>query len=298
VLNARLSVKSSRRYYRYRYFFRSLFKSLDFVLVQTSQDAARFEKVGVPSSRVHVLGNMKFDNLSLPDTMGFQNHSLKKEWCFKEEDYVFVAGSTHSGEEEMLERLFSQIEETMPSFRMLIAPRHIERSEKIATFFRSKGFKVRLATDACSRDSEFQVLILNQLGILKRLYAIADIVFVGGSMVPHGGQNPIEPAHFKRAILHGPNVLNFEDVYRNLDQQGGAILVRDESQLAFALKRLIHNRSECQVLGNNAYRVVHGLRGATDRHVTWLEAFLKIKPQSNPRIAGMRKNSGEKVSTR
>jgi 3-deoxy-D-manno-octulosonic-acid transferase len=160
-----------------------------------------------------------------------------------------------------------------------VAPRHIERSEKIAEFYRKKGLRVKLTTDK-DPEPEFDCLILNQLGVLKKLYAMADVVYVGGSLVRHGGQNPIEAANFKRPILHGPHVFNFENIYRQLDQEGGAILVSDEFQFAFAMKRLLGNTSEAEKLGARAYAIIEKLRGATHHHVEWLLKFLSSKTQT------------------
>lgn len=273
ILNARLSARSWRCYRRFPYFFRPLFGQLDFVLAQTAEDAQRFVSLGVEPHRVKVVGNMKFDNVPLAPPRKASLPSLRREWGFDADDQILIAGSTHAGEEEMLLGVFERLRPNHPLFKMVVAPRHIERSNELLRRFAKGGLAVRLATEFVGR-GKIDVLILNQMGVLKDLYAMADVVFMGGSLVPRGGQNPIEPAVFKRAILHGPYVFNFEKIYQLFDQEGAALRVGDEAQLAFALKRLLENESERTRLGENASVLVRGLQGATDRALEHLFDFL------------------------
>lgn len=281
ILNARLSAKSASRYEHFRFFFQPLFRRLDFVLAQTGMDARRFAQLGVDPGKIEVFGNMKFDNVSLDLSNSPSPFSLKREWHFDPQDRILIAGSTHPGEEEILARVFLKLRGREPFLRMVIAPRHIERSERLAERLRRHGLRVRMSLAGSSQNTaethpeqSFDVLILNQLGILKSLYAMADVVFMGGSLVRRGGQNPIEPAGFKRAILHGPHVHNFEKIYQLFDQEGAALSVRDEAQLAFALKRLLENESERSQLGENAFAVLQKLQGATERALGWFLDFL------------------------
>lgn len=277
ILNARLSERSARRYERFSFFFRSLFRRLTFVFAQTAEDAKRFVRLGTEASRVEVLGNMKFDNVSLEPEDGPGIFFLKREWGFSPEDQILIAGSTHPGEEEMLLRVFLRLRDGRPHFKMVFAPRHVERSKKLALQLEKKGLKVQFSTAAPK--GNFDLLLLDQMGVLKSLYAIADLVFVGGSLVRRGGQNPIEPASFKKAILHGPHIFNFEKIYQLFDQEGAALCVCDETQLAFALKRLLENESERTQLGENAFAVLGKLQGATEQA---LESFFHTFAPSIP----------------
>jgi 3-deoxy-D-manno-octulosonic-acid transferase len=278
VVNGRLSARSVRRYDKFRFFFKPLFRRLDFVFVQGPEDARRFARLGVDSVRIHVLGNMKFDNVSLASQEGASVLDQRQQWGFEPEDWVWMAGSTHAGEEEILVNVFLDLLETYPSLKLFLAPRHVERCPELADWLKKRGFRVRVATDP-EPEQNFQVLLLDQLGVLKHNYGLADVVFMGGSLEPSGGQNPIEPAHFKRAIIHGPYVFNFENIYRALDREGGALLVRDEAQLKFALKRLFEHAQERHQLGENAFESVSRLQGATDRHIEWLSKFLHSHDQ-------------------
>ncbi|MDD5217739.1 MAG: 3-deoxy-D-manno-octulosonic acid transferase [Candidatus Omnitrophica bacterium] len=286
ILNARLSIKSARRYDRYRHFFRPLFSNLAFVLAQSAQDAERFTMLGVDSASIQILGNMKFDNVGTENPQSTDATALRNVWGFDAGDQILIAGSTHPGEEEIVFYTYRHLLTEFPHLKLLIAPRHIERSIKILQWIQNEGGHARLASDK-TPNPKAQVLLLDRLGVLKNLYAMADAVFVGGSLIPHGGQNPIEAAVFGRTILHGPYVANFENIYRTLDQEGGAILVRDEFQFSFALRRLLQNAEECRCLGDHAYAIVRRLRGSTQRHVEWLLKFLnaEIQPERNNHVS-------------
>ncbi len=274
ILNARLSKKSAKNYSRFRGIFHPLFSRLEFVLAQTEEDARRFSEIGTAAENIHVLGNMKYDNVALEADPKALNKALRAKWRIDEEVPVLVAGSTHPGEAVILGRVLSKLRENHPDLKMIMAPRHVERSKEAASQMAGLGFKTVLATEK-REGVEFDILILNQLGVLKEIYALADAVFVGGSMIPkRGGQNPIEPAAFRKAIVHGPHVFNFERVYQILNEEGGAMLARDESELAFALERILESPAEKERLGRNAYDAIVSLRGSTERHVRWLSDFL------------------------
>lgn len=269
LLNGRLSIRSAKRYAQFRFIFKPLFESLSLVLAQTQQNAERFIRVGTDPSKVFVAGNMKFDNVIMDTVTPDIADYWRNELGFGPQDQVLVAGSTHPGEEKIFAKIFLDLSKRFSHLRLLIAPRHIERSAEIAKMFRQHGFKVGLATD---RTPENEIVILNRMGVLKDVYSLATAVFVGGSLVRHGGQNPIEPAVFKRAILHGPFIFNFEDLYQILDREGGSLRVQDADQLSFAMKGLLENERERQQLGENAFEIVRRLQGATQNHLDW---FLK-----------------------
>lgn len=278
ILNARLSVKSEKRYRQFSFLFRSLFASLDFVLAQTEADAARFASLGVSAKRLAVLGNMKFDNVNLAARDPQAAALLKQEWNFDAEDLLWVAGSTHPQEEDMLLRAFTQLKQEFPRLKLILAPRHIERSEQIAAQIQRMGLRPVQATQRASQ-REFDVLVLNQLGVLKNLYQMADAVYVGGSLTQRGGQNPIEPASFRKAVVHGPHTFNFEKIYRELDQDGGAFEVFDEAQLTLTIRKLLLDEVWRGQSGERAFEMIRSLQGATRRHGEWVSQFLVLRSQ-------------------
>ncbi|MCM8776210.1 MAG: 3-deoxy-D-manno-octulosonic acid transferase [Candidatus Omnitrophica bacterium] len=273
IINARLSAKSFSRYRLLGGIFRPLLKKLNFILAQSQPDADRFIELGMDRERVHVLGNIKFDHLSLDSFNVPASDALRHEWGLSPIDKIFIAGSTHPGEEEILMRVFFQLRAEVPGFKMIVAPRHIERSEALCREFRKRNIRIRLFREP-NPPPEFEVGVLNQIGILKNLYCMADMVFMGGSLIKHGGQNPIEAACFKRPIIHGPYVFNFEEIYHRLDEEGGALMVRDEAQLVLASRRLFHDPHESRRLGENAFAIVRKHLGATQRHLDWLFDYL------------------------
>ena len=277
ILNGRLSPKSAKGYRRAGVFFRPVFRALDFVLAQTEEDAERFVSVGVEPQRVRVLGNIKFDGVTVASEPG-DAAELKGQWGWDVSDPVLVAGSTHPGEESVLGRTYRELRKKFPGLKMMVAPRHIERSGEILAEYSQWNSKVALTSSLSGPDGS-DVLILDELGKLKNLYGMAEVVFVGGSLVPRGGQNPIEAAALRRAVVHGPLVTNFEMIYRRLDEEGGALCARDEREMLILFEKLLQNPDERDRLGENAARIILNLQGATDRHVAWLSDFLALEPQ-------------------
>lgn len=277
VLNGRLSPRSVSRYCRFLFIFKPLFEKLDFVLAQSESDAARFHSVGVPAERVMVMGNMKYDTLDLSQGSSDRVQTLQKLWALPQ-NKVLVIGSTHPGEEEILAGVIVRLKAKFPEWKYILAPRHVERASEIEKLFQEKGLRTAL-TQADGESSGQDVLILNELGVLKYVYSLAGAVFMGGSLIAKGGQNPVEPIAFKKPIVHGPHIFNFEKTYQLLDEEGGAILVKDAEELYFALDRLMASPSEQQKLGENAFNLIASLRGATRRHVEWLQNFLTSESQ-------------------
>jgi 3-deoxy-D-manno-octulosonic-acid transferase len=219
---------------------------------------------------------MKFDNLFLEAGSKKSPEILREDLGFKGGDRILIAGSTHPGEEEILGRVFKTLLEKFSGLKLLLAPRHIERSARLAQDLRGNGLRVKLGTDGDS-PSDWNVLILNQLGILREAYAVGEVVFMGGSLVPHGGQNPIEPASFERAVVHGPYVFNFSNIYQVLDQEAGALCVHNEAQLSRVLERLLEDGEDRNRLGEKAFQIVNRFRGATKHQLDW---FLERMPHA------------------
>lgn len=263
ILNARLSERSARRYQQWKRFLGGVFRRIDFVLAQTEEDRVRFVSLGIPPERTEVAGNMKFDNVALTPPAAGELQAFRSKWGVDEKERIWVAGSTHEGEEEVFLRVFSRLKKKIPALKAIIAPRHIERSAEIYRSLKRFGLSGSLSTDPSA--GPFDVLILNELGILKKVYALAELVLVGGSLIPHGGQNPIEPAALARPILAGPHVFNFQQVYNFLKQRRGVILIQNESELEEQALRILLNPEEGRHLGSQAQEVVRSFQGAT-RH--------------------------------
>ncbi len=273
VINGRISERSFQAFRRFAPLFRPLLAAVDFFLVQTEQDRNRLIELGVRPERVVVSGNMKLDAVCFDGRWETERETLRVGWQFGPQDQVLLGGSTHRGEEEILLRVLRVLrEERFTQLKLILAPRHVERSREIVEQAKQENFRVILASEG-EPHSSFDVLILDELGPLRKLYAVADVVVMGGSFVRHGGQNPVEPAAFRRALLHGPWVFNFEELYRRLDEAGGSLAVPGEEQLLFVLKQILPDEAKRRQLGERAFQVLEKLRGATERHLDLIEQF-------------------------
>ena len=274
VVNARLSERSFKRYKLFPWLFKPLWEKLDFVLAQSEEDAARFRKLGVTEESVRDMGNMKFDQAEWAVEGAADTAGLRQTWGYAAEDLVWIAGSTHPGEEEMLMAVFKVLRERFPTLKLILAPRHIERSGDLLKQLEKYGFSMVSSTKR-KKGPGPDLQILDQLGVLKNLYGIADLVFMGGSLIPHGGQNPIEPARFSKAILHGSHVFNFHKIYHQLDHDGGAFRISAPDELSSAAAEILANESRRHEMGQKAFQIVNRLRGASKRQAGWILTFLK-----------------------
>lgn len=294
VINARLSERSARRYGKFPFIFEPLFKKLDFVMAQTEEDGARFAALGIPAGRIQVLGNVKYDNV--PAAEAGNDEKFSREWGVFPDDLVLIAGSTHPGEEEQLFEIWTALRKKFPRLKLILAPRHIERSNSILAWVKkNSGVRVFL-TSQRPADGNYDILILDQMGILRHLYRLADAVFMGGSLVKHGGQNPIEPACFKKAVLCGPYFFNFQKVYETLFQNEGAVQAAGNREVGEILERLFSDAGVRHRMGENAFAAIERLRGASRRHLDRLSPFLntherkrdvideKLFPQTGGRV--------------
>ena len=273
VINARLSERSLKRYRIFPWLFKPLWEKLDFVLTQSEEDAVRFRQLGIVQESVRDMGNMKFDQAEWIEESSNAAAELRTAWGYTAEDLVWIAGSTHPGEEEILMEVFKKLRERFPKLKLILAPRHIERSDGIFKKADQEGLNPVLSTRRKEGPAP-AAQILDQLGVLKNLYQIADFVFMGGSLVPHGGQNPIEPARFSKAVLHGPHVFNFHKIYHQLDQNGGALRISAPDELSSAAAELLRDEGRRHEMGQKAFQIINHLRGASKRQAGWILTFL------------------------
>jgi 3-deoxy-D-manno-octulosonic-acid transferase len=273
VTNARLSERSLKGYKIFPWLLKPLWGKLNFVLAQSEEDAARFRRLGVAEESVRDMGNMKFDRAEWSEAGSVDAAGLRQAWGYAPDDLVWIAGSTHPGEEAVLMEAFKALRGKFPKLKLILAPRHIERSQGLLKLFGQAGFSVSLSTQK-KGSPEPAVLVLDQLGVLRNLYQIADLVFMGGSLIPHGGQNPIEPARFSKAVLHGPHVFNFHKIYHQLDHDGGALRISAPDELSSAAAELLANEGKRHEMGQKAFQIINRLRGASKRQAGWIRTFL------------------------
>ncbi|MFO8084701.1 MAG: 3-deoxy-D-manno-octulosonic acid transferase [Desulfobacterales bacterium] len=262
LVNARLSASSMVGYKRFSAIMLPVLNSFRKICVQSEEQARRFVQIGVKPSKISVTGNLKFDQ-KVSSTFGENEGSMRSALAVSEDSRVFLAGSTHSGEERMLLHVFMQLRADFPELLMVIVPRDPDRSDEICRLVTGAGFTVNKMSRGESRVSD--VVVVDIMGILGKLYAIADIAFVGGSLVDFGGHNPLEPAAFSKPVLFGPYMNDFPEISGMLLDAQGGIRVKNSEGLEKTLKNLLMNPVEAEKIGKNAFGVFQANQGAVDK---------------------------------
>jgi len=255
--------------------FEPAFNTFRWVYPQSPGEAARFLALGLEPARLRGTGNLKFDvALSIPGEEALA--SLRQEINFPSDSRVMIAGSTHPGEEEMIRSVFFRMREEFPNLRLIIVPRRPERGSEVLNLFRNDPVEVSLLSRP--NGSTPVVVVVDRMGYLSRLYSLADVAVVGGSFVPKGGQNPIEPAACGKPVLFGPDMDDFPDVSRWLLEAGGAVQVRNEQELYAECRRLLVNPQQARIMGDRARRVVTENQGTTVKIVQEIVSAIQSVP--------------------
>ncbi len=275
VVNGRISDRSLSSYRRFRFALERMLAQVDLFLAQTEKDAERLRTIGAPSERVQVAGNLKFDVCapSPPAIVATLRASLAAENAGP----VLVCGSTVEGEEPLLLRSFQSVLTVNPRAVMILAPRHPERFGEVANLIAATGLPFFRRSQWQGDELSGGVLLLDSVGELAALYAVADIAFVGGSLVRCGGHNIIEPAQHGVAIVIGPHTENFRDVVAQF-QGRNAVLIVAPDELASALMHLLAQDAERHALGERAQETVRAQAGATARTMEAIQDLLAANP--------------------
>lgn len=287
LINGRISDRSIEKYRLAKPFLRKILKHVNMFCMQDVIDADRIIELGAPPQNVKITGNMKFDadistNVKDPKT-------IHTSFGLKEDEDLLVAGSTHEGEEEIVLEVFKKLSGDFPNLRLLIAPRHINRIDQIEKLIQGAGFKSirysnlnkELTTNECQtklslhEGYEQRMTILDTIGHLNDAYSIATIVFIGGSLVKHGGQNPIEPACFAKPILFGLYMFNFKYITNVFLKNKAAMQVFNQGDLYEKCRLLLKDVNTRNILGQSAKNVVCANKGATDKNLIEISRILK-----------------------
>ncbi len=267
LVNGRISEKSMKSYKRFSFIFQPLFASFHTLSMQNEKDKENMISLGVNRKQIKILGNLKYD------TALYSTSARNQPLPFKlpEYKYLFVAGSTHLGEEAILLQTYKNLKEQFPELYLIIAPRKTERGKEIQALALEKGLQAncRSQINAGGRD----LFILDCIGELNLIYSHADYAFVGGSLVKKGGHNPIEPAIFAVPVLFGPDMNDFLEISRQLLEVNGAIIVHGHKTLTAVLKKLITNSAFCQETGKAAQAFVHSQQGVIRRHTELIKGL-------------------------
>jgi 3-deoxy-D-manno-octulosonic-acid transferase len=266
MVNGRLSTNSFHGYLRARPFFRRILRCFSLCLMQSERDVERMVRLGAEPAKVLRTGNLKFDQRPVNLTVQQQPIALG----LHPGEELFVAGSTHPLEEEAILDCYQRLLATVRHLVLLLAPRHIERAEAVKAMAEFRGFVVVRRTQlSASENFAFngpRVVILDTRGELAAVYRQATLVFVGGSLAPIGGHNPLEPAAWGKAVVFGPYMDHFAEVADLLVSQGGAVQVRDADELTAVMAELLKDRRRLDAMGLCAQQVVRANQGTVSRN--------------------------------
>lgn len=274
--NGRLSARSARGYARLGGFARQTFSRLSLVAAQTNADAQRFIDLGVPSERVRVTGSIKFD-LRQPASLQDSAEAMRRLWGTDRP--VWVAASTHEGEEEPLLKVHRQILARLPTALLVLVPRHPERFDRVASLAGRLGLPAVRRSSGRSCGPEDAVYLGDTMGELPALIAAADAAFIGGSLVPVGGHNLLEAAAAGVPVAIGPHAFNFAQITELLVQEGAAVQVANADALANLMVDWLDDAATRARIGENGQRVVASNRGALGRLIVLIESLEPTTPR-------------------
>ena len=270
LANARLSERSARGYQRVSWLVKPMFAALDWVAVQSQAEALRFSSLGVDKSAMMVTGSIKFDFRPSAALLA-QAHALRKSWG---ERPVWIAASTHAGEDEQVLRAHQVLLQTLPDALLILVPRHPERFDSVARQVSDAGLLQVRRSQGGSPAPTDQVLLGDTMGELVMLYACADVAFVGGSLVPNGGHNYLEPAALGLPVLSGPHRFNFTEISDLLQGAGALQLVNDSQGISEALLTLLQDPKARKQAGDAGLAVVAANQGALELLLQGIEQRL------------------------
>ncbi len=288
LVNARLSRSSLKGYLGLRKFKDLFFRGFSQILVQTKDDQKKFQQLGVDSSRITLTGNIKFD--MMPPAMSSQEKiKLRQRLGIREDSLVWIAGSTHDGEEKDILEVFDRLES--PKFQtqetsstqlsLILAPRNPERCKELVPLIKQYGFVPVLYSDtdnpAAGTNGEpphKHIILIDVMGVLARTYAICNLAFVGGSLVPEGGHNPLEPAMYEKPVLFGWDMSDFQEIARIMEEQNAAQTVKTKEELYRATRAILFDPDLAKSMGNNAARLCRENTGAVNKTITAIQKYL------------------------
>jgi 3-deoxy-D-manno-octulosonic-acid transferase len=276
LVNARLSARSARGYQRFPGLVRPMLESLDVVACQAREDGKRFLSLGLPEAVLQVTGSIKFDI-----EYGAESRARAKQLAVQygsEYRPVLVAASTHPGEEEQLLSAFARLRNAVGDCLLLLVPRHPERCPSVETLCKSAGWKVQKRSSGEPTTQAIDIVLGDTMGELALLQSVATVVVVGGSLVPHGGHNPLEAAAWGVPLLCGPHMFNFADISERLLAAGAMVQV-EETELAGRLLALMGDEDGRRQMGRAGQSVIRENSGARHRVLALVEKELESLDQ-------------------
>lgn len=278
IVNARLSKKSAKRYAWIKKLIVPCLNNASHIAVQTIEDRTRFINLGVDEEKLSIMGNLKFE-VRLPDDIREVAEALRKRWGMTK--MIFLAASTHAGEEELMIRAYKQVRQHLPNVLLVLAPRHPERAKNIEKLCLKQKLNVVKKTDSEYGALSMDCFIVDTIGDLPLYYAISDIAFVGGSFATIGGHNVLEPAALGKPIIVGPHIENFAQVTHMLQEKGALTIIKNSHYLGNVVRSLLENPDHRDVMGVAGRKFVFNSRGALKRILAVLIPYITQNHSKN-----------------
>lgn len=274
IANARFSARSARGYQKLGKFIRTILQRITLIAAQNQEDGERFLSLGLKRNQLAVTGSLKFD-ISVTPELAAKAIALRSQWASRRQ--VWIATSTHEGEETLLLEAHKELLKNHPTLLLILVPRHPERFPVACELTRKAGLTFTQRSTGEVPSSGTQVVIGDTMGELMLLYGIADLAFVGGSLVERGGHNPLEAAAHAIPVLMGPHTINFKDICAKLAQDDGLITVTDTASLVKEISTLLTDEDYRLYYGRHAVEVLHQNQGALQRLLHLLEPYLPVR---------------------
>ncbi|MDZ7760478.1 MAG: glycosyltransferase N-terminal domain-containing protein, partial [Desulfovermiculus sp.] len=275
LVNGRISPRSFRSYRHLRFFFQHVLAQFDFLSMIRPEDRERIMAMGAPKDRTVVSGNAKYETIPAKMNPNAED-TMRQILDLPPEAHILVAGSTREGEEEKILEAYKRVVQTFPQAILIIAPRHLQRTPSIGSLVKTRGFdcdyRTQLGEETNTRKAN--IVILDTFGELFDTYSVASVVFCGASLVPLGGQNPLEPAVWGKPVLYGPSMEDFLDAREILEAAGGGKTVSDAQALATEIIALLADPQRIRDMGEKAQTAVLEHQGAADKHAAYIEKML------------------------
>ncbi|MFA7061793.1 MAG: 3-deoxy-D-manno-octulosonic acid transferase [Pedobacter sp.] len=277
LANGRISDRSFSRYLKFDWFFRHPLQLFSTLCMQTETDQERIIAIGAPRERTLATGNLKYD-IPFHPVQDEERAGLRERYAIPGSLTVMTAGSTHPGEEELVLAAYRELLTTCDNLFLVLVPRHPERANEVAALLERMGLPYRrrmvITTSEKVLFQAGEVLLVDTIGEMMGLYALSDLVFVGGSLAPTGGHNLLEPASLGIPIIFGPDMSNFREIAALVLHYQAGIQVDTSEGLAAVCRTLIENSDKRQTLGQNGLRMMQENGGATERHLEVIAKYL------------------------
>lgn len=274
IANARLSARSAKGYARLGEFVRRLLNRITLIAAQNEEDGNRFIALGLQRNKLAVTGSLKFD-ISVTPELAARAVTLRYQWAPHRK--VWIAASTHDGEEQVILQAHKKLLEAFPDLLLILVPRHPERFDDARAMIQKAGMSFILRSRGDIPTGDTQVVLGDTMGELMLLYGIADLAFVGGSLIERGGHNPLEPAAHAIPVLMGPHTFNFKDICARLQRDDGLITITDGSSLVTQVTNLLSDEEYRLWYGRHAVEVLRQNQGALSRLLQLLQPYLPLR---------------------